>query len=78
MDEQDLTIKTLPQALPRLVGEHDREALIAIASKAGFEMQQMIRMHADSITAHALYNGKTLLNKSRIQPDTFCLPPKDF
>ena len=57
MDEQDLALKIVPCALPRLAKAEDQRGLQALASKADVEVTAMMTEHSLRLLAQCIYEG---------------------
>ena len=57
MEEQDLALKIVPHALPRLTKGEDEGGLQALAAKAGLDVAAMMTQHSLRLLAQCIYEG---------------------
>lgn len=57
MDEQDLALKIVPCALPRLAKTEDHKGLQALSERAGIDVAVMMSEHSLRLLAQCIYEG---------------------
>ena len=57
MDEQDLALKIIPCALPRLTKTEDQQGLQALGSRARVDVAAMMTEHSLRLLAQCIYEG---------------------